>query len=319
MLSWKRRVPVVGALVVAALVVCTASSAFAQASEALAARSQKTGGKLTIALIPIDAKNNWTKPIMAASFEDSLMKAGRFKVLSRSQLDAVMAEQHLGTEGLVDPTQAVKIGKALAANYVLVVKQLSIDSKKSVSAVTSFTGFGKKKTTYTLNLQAQVMDAETTELVQSESFTKVIELSATVLEGKQTEEDPSVTGPYKSALDEFAGAFTTKLAAALPLEALVVMVRDAKNIALGVGTDAGLRVGTEFELFEEGQPIKAPNGDILGYDSRKVAVVKVSRVEAKLTWAELLTTFAADGTAESTPDVGKVKQYLVAKMSAGSK
>ena len=287
-----------------------------QANESIAARSKKAGSKLSIALVSIDQSHAWTKPVMTASFEDALLKAGRFKVLSRSELDAVMGEQHLSTTGMIDPASAVKLGKAMAANYVLVVKQLTIDAKQGMNAAATIFGIGKKTTTYTLNLQAQVLDTESTELVQSESFTKTIELSAKIMGSQQTEQDPSITGPYKAALDEFATSFTTKLAATLPLEALVVMVRDAKNIALNVGMDLGLRPGSLFELVEEGEPIKGPGGEVLGYDSHVVGLVKVVRVEAKLTWTELVKTVGRDGTEDAMPDVAKVKQYLVAKMVA---
>ena len=222
----------------------------------------------------------------------------------------------MSASGLVDPASAVKLGKALSANYVLVVRQLSFDGKQSVGFGTALTGFGKKKTTYSMDLQAQVLDTETTELVQSQSFSKKIDLSVAVMSNQAMAEDPSVAGAYRGAIDEFAAGFTTNLAAALPLEALVVLARDPRNIALGVGQDVGIRPGTEMEIFEEGAPIKGPGGEVLGYDSRRVGRARVTRVEAKLTWIELVATFGADGNADPAPDFTKVKQYAVAKLAA---
>ena len=113
---------------------------------------------------------------MVAAFEDRLLAAGRFRVLSRTELDAILAEHKLSVSGLIDPTLAVKVGKAASANYV-VSQQLGMDVERSrfrIPGVPLETNIGRNKVN--LNLQAQVMDTESTEIVHSQSLTKSIEL-----------------------------------------------------------------------------------------------------------------------------------------------
>jgi hypothetical protein len=295
-------------------------TAHAQATSSIAERIAKTRGKLAVALVPVAGQEvQWTKQIMVASFEDALLGAGRFKVLSRTELESVQQEQQFAASGAVDPTSAVKLGKALSANYVLIVRQLSIDQSSGTSTMTALTGFGKKKTKYTINIQAQVLDAESGELVQSESFQKPFETAETIIGDTVTATDSDVAAPYRKIVDELAKGFTLKLAAAVPLEGLVVMARDAKNIYLDIPQDAGVRPGTVFELTEEGEPITGPSGEVLGYDSTLVGAVRVTSVQPKLLVTELVRTYGADQQEETSADFTKIKQYLVGKMVPASR
>ncbi len=305
-------------VIAAAVIVLTAtSSAFAQAREAVAKRAA-SGEKLGIALIPVDqtGQNEWAKPLMSAAFEDALLTAGRFRVLTRTELNAVKSEQILSASGMIDPAKAVALGKGLAANYVLVVRQLALDSQKQTSAVNTATkrvlGFGRDRTTYNVNLQAQVIDAETTEVVQSESFNEVIEFSTTIVQGQPTSTDPKVTAPYRAALDKFAKSFTSKIASAVPLDALVALASGGR-IAITGGSEVGTREGAEFEIIEEGEPIRV-GGQIIGYDSKTIGRAKVNKVEPKLAWVQLLKTFDDSGKEDPSPVVAKVKQGMLARM-----
>jgi len=290
-------------------------SAFAQAGGSIAERVAKSRGKLGVALIPVAGQDvQWTKVIMVASFEDALLGAGRFKVLSRTELESVQKEQQFAASGAVDPASAVKLGKALSANYVIVVRQLSIDISSGTSAVAALTGFGKKKTKYTINIQAQIIDTESGELVQSESFQKPFETSVTIIGEAVTAENNDVAGPYRKIVDELAIGFAMKFAASIPLEGMVVMAKDAKAIYLDIPQETGVRSGTLFELSEEGEPIKGPSGEVLGYDSKRVGTVRVTNVLAKMLTTELVRTYGDDGKDDATPDFSKIKQYLVGKM-----
>lgn len=307
-----------GIVVGAALLFCP-SIALAQATGSIADRVVKSKGKLSVALVPVAGQQViWTKQILVAAFEDALLQAGRFKVLSRTELEAVEKEQKFSASGTVDPASAVKLGKALAANYVLIVRQVSLDISTGTNALTSLTGYGKKKTKYTVNIQAQVLDTETGELVQSESFQRPFETSQTIIGDKVTSVDNDIAAPYRKIVDELAGGFTLKLAASVPLEGMVVLARSAKSIFLDIPQEMGVRVGTLFELSKEGEAIKGPAGDILGYDSAKIGKVKVTAAQAKMLVAELIETYDADGKPDAMPDFSKIKLYLLGKMLPAS-
>src|SRR5687767_9523699 len=224
-------------LLVLALTSATTAGVEAQARESIAAR----GGKIRVALVPVDASNAKdvdAKNMIPAAFEDAMLKAGRFMTLSRSEMGAVRSEQRFAASGEVDPSGAVKLGKALSAQYVVVVRQLAFDAKGG--GFGRAINVGKVKTEYTLRLQAQTVDVETSQIVQSKSYEKKFETSKMTLDATKMKENSSdVAGPYRAALDEFAADFTSELAAAIPLEAVVVAIRDANNVAINAGTDQG--------------------------------------------------------------------------------
>src|SRR6185436_12447551 len=52
-------------------------------------------------------------------FVTELVKSGKFRVVEREQLQALMQEKNLTLSGDVDPATAVKVGKLLGVNYLL--------------------------------------------------------------------------------------------------------------------------------------------------------------------------------------------------------
>src|SRR3954454_14259427 len=52
-------------------------------------------------------------------FVTELVKSGKFRVVEREQLEALMQEKNLSQSGDVDPKTAIRIGKLLGVNYLL--------------------------------------------------------------------------------------------------------------------------------------------------------------------------------------------------------
>src|SRR3954470_15613305 len=52
-------------------------------------------------------------------FVTELFKSGKFRVVDREQLDAMMQEKGLTQSGDIDPKTAIKLGKILGVNYLL--------------------------------------------------------------------------------------------------------------------------------------------------------------------------------------------------------
>ena len=52
-------------------------------------------------------------------FVTELVKSGKFRVIDREQLAALMAEKNLSLAGDVDPKTAIKAGKLLGVQYFL--------------------------------------------------------------------------------------------------------------------------------------------------------------------------------------------------------
>lgn len=115
-------------------------------------------------------------------FVTELVKSGRFRVVEREQLQALMAEKNLTLSGDVDPSSAVKIGKLLGVNYLLTgaVTEYGVTDKGAHgSGFRGVPGFNAGKRSFVAALNARLIDTSTGEVVwadeasQEESSVKV--------------------------------------------------------------------------------------------------------------------------------------------------
>jgi curli biogenesis system outer membrane secretion channel CsgG len=126
------------------------------------------------------AENQWWYHNGAAAAQDvfvtGLVKSGKFRVIDREQLAALMREKNLSLSGDVSAATAVKAGKLLGVQYFLTGAVTEYGATKKGGS-----GFGvsvgKKKFVAAMN--ARIIDTETGEILwadeasASESSTKV--------------------------------------------------------------------------------------------------------------------------------------------------
>jgi curli biogenesis system outer membrane secretion channel CsgG len=110
------------------------------------------------------ADNQWWWHGGAAATQDvfvtELVKSGKFRVVEREQLEALMQEKNLSLSGDVDPKTAVKIGKLLGVNYLLTgaVTEYGVTDKGAH-------GSGAGKRSFVAALNARLIDTSTGEIV----------------------------------------------------------------------------------------------------------------------------------------------------------
>ena len=99
----------------AALVLVVASVAFAA--------DKSTKPRLAVLEFKNKADNQWWYSGGAEAAQDvfvtELVKSGKYRVVEREQLAALMEEKNLTLSGDVDPATAVRVGKLLGVNYLL--------------------------------------------------------------------------------------------------------------------------------------------------------------------------------------------------------
>lgn len=109
-------------------------------------------------------------------FVTELVKSGKFRVVEREQLAALMQEKNLSLSGDVDPKTAVRVGKLLGVNYIL-TGAVTEYGNTDVSGGGGGVSAGKRKFVAALN--ARLIDTSTGEVVwadeasQEESSIKV--------------------------------------------------------------------------------------------------------------------------------------------------
>ena len=101
-------------------------------------------------------------------FVTELVKSGKFRVMDREALAAIMREKNLALSGDIDPSTAVQAGKLIGVKYLLTgsVTEYGLDdagaSGRSIGGLPSFS---VKKRTFTAAANARLIDAETGEIV----------------------------------------------------------------------------------------------------------------------------------------------------------
>jgi hypothetical protein len=78
--------------------------------------------RLQVMLLPLEQKGEATglAETVYAALLTALVKQGRFQVIERERLDAVLQEQQLSQTALTDPTTAVRIGRLAGAEGIIV-------------------------------------------------------------------------------------------------------------------------------------------------------------------------------------------------------
>lgn len=86
----------------------------------------------------------------------------RFRIIERSRLDTVMKEMQLGQTGVLDEESAVKVGKQLGAELIILGSVTSIKTKESKKTL----GFASMQTVeVTVDLDVRLIKLETGEIV----------------------------------------------------------------------------------------------------------------------------------------------------------
>ena len=95
-------------------------------------------------------------------FVTELVKSGKFRVIDRAQLAALMQEKNLSLSGDVDPSTAVQAGRLLGVQYFL-TGAVTEYGNTNVGGSGFGVSVGKKKFVAAMN--ARIIDAETGEIL----------------------------------------------------------------------------------------------------------------------------------------------------------
>ena len=213
-----------------------------------------------------------------------LVRSGRFNVLERDRMDAILAEQKLQVEGLTDVSQtALKLGKLLNAELVVFGLVTSVTESK-------VDRFSYDVLRSEVSVDVRVVNATTGQVVISETAKGTAEdkiittASGTVVKGA-TDYDALHVDAARNALE----AVTVRLAEAFPLVGVVAQA-DAKEVFLDAGAARGVQAGDGFVVFRRLREITHPTTKKrLGWEKQAVAVVEVTSADADLARAKVVT------------------------------
>jgi hypothetical protein len=277
------------------------------------------GGKPRIVVLATGAGDAaWTQDITAASLEDALTQSGRFELITKGRRDALLSEQGFNNSDLVDPKQATRVGKLLSAKYIIVGNALDVSSAKrkvprsGLSGALGRVGINSGdeiSTDVKAKVQIQLIDAETGVVKLSRSYEEKTRKDAI---SKSSSDSDKLQSGYRDVMEQIASKFAQEFGTSVPTEGLVVLVRGGR-VALDIGGDQSVQVGQEFEVYTQDEPIKNAAGEVLSYVTTKYALLRIASVEPKLSWATVVQTYDANGSADPQPQLDRIKVNYAVK------
>lgn len=225
-----------------------------------------------------------------------LVKSGKYRVIEREQLAAIMHEKGLSLSGDIDPRTAVKIGKMLGVEYLIAgaVTELGV-TDRNASVPGGLGRFGLPS----VSVRSQKAEAALDARAFSTSTGEIV--WADTARGETSDSSVYVAGAGGGAsdhgkVDKLMRPVVQKLAASFAKadvktsgmgghgDASGVVGKianvDGGTVYINAGSEGGVKEGDEFTVYRVGKQIKDPDtGEVLGADEAKVGRVKVTAVK----------------------------------------
>jgi curli biogenesis system outer membrane secretion channel CsgG len=265
----------------------------ALAATLIAAQTSFAGGKPRIAVLEFGHKalnSRWWGSGGAAQdmFITSLVKSGKFTVVDRERLAAIMQEKNLSLSGDVDPATAVKAGRLIGVEYMLFGNVTEFGETENKASVGWGVGLDVKKKKFVAALDCRLVSTTTGEILwadtgkKEESATKVFVFGT----GGGVDDDRMFDKVLRPIVEELASKLADH-----PLETsgsgtVVGNVKgkiasvEGGKILINLGSDAGVKVGDTFGVYRMGKQIKDPDsGEVLGAEEEQIGELKVVAVK----------------------------------------
>ncbi len=223
----------------------------------------------------------------------ALVKGDAFRVIDRERLQALMQEKNLSLSGDVDPKTAVKVGKLLGVEYLIVGAITEFGVTNSGASVPGYGGlpsFSMRTQRMDAAIDARAINTSTGEIVWADT-------------AKDTSSDKSVYvagagGGSRDGekLDKILRPVVQKLASSVSAKRLEtgglggtsdasgvvgkIAKADGGTLYVNAGSEAGVKEGDEFSVYRVGEQIKDPDtGEVLGANEVRVGRVKITSVK----------------------------------------
>ena len=236
---------------------------------------------------------------LGVMLESALFDSGRFVVVSREKLGAVLNEQDLAASGRAAKSKVAETGKLRSARYIATGSVVTVDegSKGSEGGI-GFKGFriggGGSKSTITAIIT--LIDSTTGEIVAKERVTGESGGRKLNIAYSGNGISTGVGGFAKEPIGEAAQDVISKAVDLLidgmkdvKLDGSVVTV-SGKNIIINRGEDFGVSPGEMFVVKTQGEVLTDPeSGEVLDrLEGETVCTLKVEKVKEKIAYCILV-------------------------------
>ena len=277
---------------------------FSLASAALAFAAQGASGgasKTTVAVTKVVATKSLIESVksnggmnslgrilesMNANLSAALLKTRKFEVLTRSDIDALVAEQQFGASGNVNVKTAAKAGQFKGAQYVISV---AVDDYQDYMRKRNFASLNKSVETRVIRFGAvaSLIDATTGAIKETANFV--------ISNEDRKDEDTGAMTSGGNLTDAIIAMLSRSICTSISLKISDIIFpakiigKSGKNVMFNRGEGTGVSVGDIFEVFALGEAMIDPDtGENLGAEETLIGVVRVTAVLPKFSKAVIV-------------------------------
>lgn len=231
---------------------------------------------------------HWTNAGEAAQdmFITELVRSGKFTVIDRERLDALMREKNLSLAGDIDPRTAVQAGKLLGVEYVLFGNITEFGEETAGAQVGWGIGVDVKRKKFVAALDARLVSTTTGEIVwadkarKEESNVKVFVMGSGGGVSDRRMFDKVLLPCVEELAKKLANVELATSATVVGRVAGKIARIDGSRIFINLGSDHGLKEGDTFEVYKTGAVIRDPDtGEVLGTEEEKIGTIRVVAVK----------------------------------------
>ena len=261
--------------------------------------------KVRIAVMNFENNSSWHywgDNLGAAAADElvtQLFKSGKFSVIERAQIEAILSEQDFGQSGRVNSSQAAAFGKILGVQLVVTgsITKFSVDRKGG-----SIGGFGATYSEAETNLDVRMINTNTAEIMFADDGEGKVQLGGANFRGdgfQQNFDAGLAQETLRPAVEDIVAKIADKADSFASIQPPVapaqIVGSNAGNFYIDKGENFGVTVGQRYEVMRVIDEIKDSAGNMLDQITDKVGVIEVSRVLAQSSICTVVEGEAAEG------------------------
>ena len=271
----------------------------------LAEEEGEGNDKVRIAVMNFENNSSWSYwgdnlgYAAADELVTQLFRTGKFSLIERTQLDAVLAEQNLGQSGRVNSAQAAEIGRILGVQMILTgsITKFSVDTKGG--------GFGRFRAEYSeaeSNLDIRLINTDTAEIMFADAGEGKVRLGGVRVKNMNFQQEFDV-GLAQEALRPAVEDVVQKIAhqadafASIqpPAASAAIVGVNGASFYIDKGENYGVAVGQRYQVHRVVDEIRDASGNLLDTITDSVGVLEVTRVLGQSAICSVIEGEAAEG------------------------
>jgi len=243
-------------------------------------KETQIGPKRKIAVVEFENKTSYGARRLGTSASDilvtELVKTNKFIVVERDKLNKILDEQKLAVSGVIDSNTAVKMGKLLGLNAIVIggISQFGVKEEGSDYLLTQ-----SRQQVAECSVDIRVIDVETGEILYADSGKGITKKKISSILGLGTKAgyDETLEGEaLRAAIVQFVDNIVSQVNTK-PWYCKVTKISQ-DNIYLNAGQQSGIKIGTVLKVYNLGETITDPDtGKILGREETETGEIEVYR------------------------------------------